>query len=713
MKKRIIMNDKNLLLVFLICFLSISLISGSHAQDIRWLRVGELQSPYNEVGAEYEVEFSNNTSNYFSWPAQYSIDQTVTRMKCVWIGCTDFDDPVEKKVKGVKIIGSGPKSTAMPDQVFPQEIKLIGKFAHPAVTVDDVRATVLDQYDILDEIDPDLPCDRMVYVRYNTSIGITVTKKIMAFAQPEHGNYHINEWVFKNTGIVDAQGNEYPQTLSNVWFYFFYRYAFGGLTAAGSFSDVWGGFNSLWGESTLNHGFGQNPNASAFTDQNSPLYQMRGFYSYYGPYDKSPRPPYDADWGCPKLDDPGAGTLGSAKFAGCVTLHADKGPGNEADDATQPHTTWHLSPDITIMSNTSPSQYDEIFMNDRWAAMTEGHPPQQHDEMVGDNYPNNYKDSRRNAGGGVGMGQGFGPYTIAAGESIRIVFAEGVSGISWEKGREIGSNWLKWFNTGSGPSLKLPDGSTTTDYNEYKRAWVVDTGRDSILATYRLAKENFDSDYTLPQPPPPPEEFSVNGGGDRIQLTWASNATTHPHFGGYVIYRSEGNILDWQTVYQKIYETDDANLTSFSDTTAKRGFDYFYYIQTKDDGTQVPGTTLYSSMFWTVTSIGALLGRPAGSALAEVRVVPNPYDIRSRMLQFGDQSQYDRIAFYGLPPLCKLKIFTERGDLIWEKDHTTTTGDEIWDSMTSSGQIITSGIYILYVETPEGESVTRKFVVIR
>lgn len=713
MKERMNMNYKNLILVFLICFLCVSIVHLSNAQDIRWMRVGELQSPYNEVGAEYEVEFSNNTSNYFSWPAQYSIDQTVTRMKSLWIGCTDFNDPVEKKKKGVKVIGSGPKATAMPDQVFPVEIKLIGKYEHPTVMVDDIRATVLDQYDICDEIDPDLPCDRMILVRYNTSIGISVTKKVMAFAQPEHGNYFINDYVFKNTGIIDADGNEYPQTLNNVWFYYFYRYAFGGLTASGSFSDVWGGFNSLWGESTLNHGFGQNPNAAVYTDPNSKLYKMRGFYSYYGPYDKSPRPPYDEDWGCPKLDDPGAGTLGSTKFAGCLTLHADTEPGNEADDVTQPHTTWHLSPDITICSNTSPSQYDEIFMNDRWTAMTEGHPPQQHDEMVGDNYPNNYKDSRRNAGGGVGMGQGYGPYTIAVGDSVRIIFAEGVSGISWEQGRKIGSNWLQWYRTGEGPTLTLPSGNTTENFNEYKRAWVVDSGIDSIIATYRNAKDNFDSDYTLPQPPPPPQEFSVNGGGDRIQLTWADNAAEHPHFGGYVIYRSEGNVLDWQTVYQKVYETSDPSIISFSDTTAKRGFDYFYYIQSKDDGTQLPGTTLYSSMFWTVTSIGALLGRPAGTSLNEVRIVPNPYDIRSRMFQFGDQSQYDRIAFFGLPPICKLKIFTERGDLIWEKDHTTTTGDEIWDSMTSSGQIITSGIYILYVETPEGESLTLKFVVIR
>jgi hypothetical protein len=106
-------------------------------------------------------------------------------------------------------------------------------------------------------------------------------------------------------------------------------------------------------------------------------------------------------------------------------------------------------------------------------------------------------------------------------------------------------------------------------------------------------------------------------------------------------------------------------------------------------------------MLLTLTTIPAHLLRPAGNLLGEVRVVPNPYDIRSRAYQFGDQFQYDRITFYGVPPKCKLKIYTENGTLIWEATHTNGSGDEIWDSKTSSGQVVVSGIYILYVEVTE------------
>jgi hypothetical protein len=132
-------------------------------------------------------------------------------------------------------------------------------------------------------------------------------------------------------------------------------------------------------------------------------------------------------------------------------------------------------------------------------------------------------------------------------------------------------------------------------------------------------------------------------------------------------------------------------------------------------GDWIPGShySAYDGVMYLNTKFVTVYAIAKGSGLDLVRVVPNPYDIRARYFQFGDQSQYDRIAFYGLPPICKLKIFTERGDLIWQKDHTRGTGDELWDSKTSSGQIVASGVYILYVESTDRGSVFRKFAIIR
>ncbi len=107
---------------------------------------------------EYETQGTTGNLNYFSWPSQYSIDQNTVRSRLLWIGCKNFNDPVEDKVKSVKIVGTGPRAfDDRPNQIFEQELRLVGKSPHPVVTVvTDVtqRASLLEQYDVLDEVDP-------------------------------------------------------------------------------------------------------------------------------------------------------------------------------------------------------------------------------------------------------------------------------------------------------------------------------------------------------------------------------------------------------------------------------------------------------------------------------------------------------------------------------------------------------------------------------
>jgi hypothetical protein len=258
----------------------------------------------------------------------------------------------------------------------------------------------------------------------------------------------------------------------------------------------------------------------------------------------------------------------------------------------------------------------------------------------------------------------------------------------------------------------MPDGSTTDDRTIFKNAWV-ETGIDSLYETFRRAIQNFASGYMIPQPPPPPAFFDVRSGGDRISLSWGENATSSPGFDGYEVYRA---IHQPDTTYELIFSCNLSNVVhAFDDTTAQRGFDYYYYVVSKDDGSTndvQPGVPLTSSEFYTRTSVPAQLRRPAGADLSEIRVVPNPFDIRSRNLQFGAGAP-DRIAFFGLPPVCTIKIYTERGDLINTLEHTNGSGDELWESVTSSRQIVVSGVYVAYFETPDGKSTFRKFIVIR
>ena len=83
--------------------------------------------------------------------------------------------------------------------------------------------------------------------------------------------------------------------------------------------------------------------------------------------------------------------------------------------------------------------------------------------------------------------------------------------------------------------------------------------------------------------------------------------------------------------------------------------------------------------------------------------------------------------FLNIPPQCKIKIFTERGDLIKEIIHDDGSGDESWDSLSQTRQLVSSGVYIAHFEVTQdyfdsntqniifekGDRVIKKFVVVR
>jgi hypothetical protein len=693
------------------------------SQQMKWLRVNSLHGYFSEHGCEPETGGDNQYNNRFSWPAQYGLVQATLRARGMWLGCRDYFEAPVDKVFAYAVTNIGMKPNEYPaGRPIPNAVdfRLVGRFDHPVVSVDDQLANHNTLYDVLDEIDPALNADRMLVVKNHTPVGVTVTKKVYVYTQQYNDNYYIYDYTLKNTGVIDGAGTVYSQPVKGFWFMLLNRYALAGESVPENASDrTWGVGNSSYGRNLVNDVIGMNPEADAFNDPNSLMYRMRANIAWYGPHSERPVSLED-DWGCP--DEQDTGIMSAARYVGQAALHVDTAPGNPADDPTQPRTTHYVNSDEDISQRTtSQSIYDETFMAKRYAFMIKGHAEKtQAQDIAESGTPANEWGS---GVGGYANTQGFGPYDLNDGDSIRVVLVQGVAGLSREKNREVGGNWLQYYKGTGTPALTMPDGSPTTDHTAYKRAWV-QTGRDSLLQTFQRARAAFLSGYAIPQPPPPPSWFKVESGGDRIRLSWDNNAESDPHFGGYVVIRSQGNVMDPKTVYETVFESGAGDAVhTWDDTTAVRGFDYFYAVQSKDDGTQndvQPGQPLLSGLFWTLTNVPANLRRPAGTSLEGVRVVPNPYDLRARMFQFGDESQYDRIAFYGLPPQCNVRVYTERGDLIWSKEHTNGAGDELWDSMTSSRQIVVSGIYLLYVEVTEdgagfkkGESVIRKFVVIR
>ncbi len=674
--------------VLMLCGASASPVLAQPAQEIRWLRVGDLHSWYSSLGSELEIGRTGNENEQtdgMRWPAQYTWQDNVAG-KAMWIGTTNYFDRKLNSTVPHKVVAVGTRGADPVGEIIPVSFKMIGRFRAPTVIVDGEAATENRLNDVVDEVDETLVPDRMIASVLNTAIGLTVTRKLMAFSQQNHGNYFVYDYVLKNTGIVDKQGTLDPKTLTGVVLYFQYRYALGKESFLSGFAPS---NNVDWGRNVVNQVVGTNPGALGF--------EFRAQYSWYGKHSQSPHD----DFGAPNyiLD----GRLTSAKYIGFVTLHADKSAQDKNDDPTQPRTTYYLGSDTGPQLN---NQFDPGLMTRKYEAMSKGHAPVSHADQIGDGFG----DAFGNDAGGFAQGQGYGPYDLAPGDSIHITFAESVDGLSREKSVEVGRKWID-----NAAPFNLPNGTTTNDRDQFKNAWVK-SGIDSLYRTFRNARRSFSNNYTIPQPPPPPNIFEVSSGGDRISLSWADNATSWPAFNGYKIYRAIGKP---DTSYTEIFSCDRGNVVhAFDDISARRGFDYYYYIVSKDEGTKndvKPGVPLVSSKFYTMTNAPAFLRRPASEAadLSDIRIVPNPYDIRARRLQFGFDAGADRIAFFGLPRECIIKIYTERGDLIETLAHTDGSGDQLWYSLTSSRQVIVSGLYIALFETPDGRSVFRKFIVIR
>ena len=174
-----------------------------------------------------------------------------------------------------------------------------------------------------------------------------------------------------------------------------------------------------------------------------------------------------------------------------------------------------------------------------------------------------------------------------------------------------------------------------------------------------------------------------------------------------------------------------AGTQQYYDESPARGFSYYYYITAYSDGSRNndgiynPTGPLESTRFYTKTTEPAYLKRQAGENLKDIRVVPNPFNIRAEQLQYtgGD----DKIMFLNIPGNCIIRIFSERGDLIETIVHDDGSGDETWKSLSSSRQVVVSGIYIAHFEVTEdqedpvtgdilyrkGETATRKIIIVR
>ncbi len=679
----------------------------------RHMRVGSLQTNYTAYGSERA--WNNQYYEGLRWPAQYPYTDNFV-IERLYFGVEDFVDEDGNEYDAYSAyITAGLAG----EKIFPVKHEQTSRFEPPAVYVDgiDIKSQYLRD---IDNYDPDQIPDRIITNVFNTSMGITVERRIFACTQEYHDNYFIKEYTFTNTGITDYSNDvKLEQTLTGFRVSWRERYS---VSREGSFSI---GGSQSWGEHSwvTRRGEDYPQHAGEQITEDDPIVDwLRAGFSWAG---QNRNNAWD-NIGGPHRDNDGR--LRAIQHAGKVVLHVDKNNSDKDDDPYQPHVLgWHASPYPSVgdMSPRSAAQMNETYH------FLKGNPYPNTDfggnYRMYETYGDDYDDPNEVHGRSTAVWFVFGPWDIEHGESIRIVFAEGVDGLDRKMAEKIGRQWLRAFRGDDDGPFELPDGTMTSDENEFKNEWVY-TGRDSIMQTFGRAYRNFNMNYEIPQPPLPPTLFEVNSGGDRISLEWVgSPSESEADFAGYKIYRAVGKP---DTTFEKI-ATLGPGARSFDDTEPRRGAAYYYYIVAYNDGSNNtsgkanPTGELHSGMFYTMTTEPAYLQRAPGQSLDDIRVVPNPYNIKARHLQYPGEP--DKIMFLNIPGQCVIRIYTERGDLIETIKHTDGSGDATWQSITSSRQIVVSGIYIAHFTVTEdqydpdtgemqfraGDSAFRKFVIIR
>ena len=571
--------------------------------------------------------------------------------------------------------------------------------------------------------------DAMVESWINSDMGITIHQRVFGYSNVYHDDYMIYEWTFKNTGSVDKYPGanfEVVQTLDSVYF----------LKQLRPFESrkPWMSYYGEMPTDTLRIMYGY-PMRQSNAD-----YDALGYMNKTGSYNRWIRYPWF--------------TAEGILFASAAVNDMD------TNDPNQPHMTGYYDCDLEMVTlhslELNESQTENLYGvmkygfgrgytredNDRNLAARPGY----HD-VDPDEKGNKFADYEIWWGYTLSGLFSVGPYTLAPGDSFKVVWAQVGGMISSEKGWEIGNQWADdnvtpppgmVYNADRTlcvdnltpiydlyPELYAADAMASAESNWAKDCWVY-TGKDSLFQNVAAAQWAYDNNYIVPEAPPAPS-LKVTSTPGEITVEWGNQAEGASDLAGYRVYRAAGQwwpgkrsgsapfLGGWE-----LQETFAPGTFIYHDVSPARGEAYYYYVTAFDDGNTPDfdgvSRSLESNMMANVTQLRpAYLSKPASTLLDSIRIVPNPFNLSAEELQYSGEP--NKIMFLNLPMTVTIKIYTESGDLIQTIEH-SGSGDEPWGvlteehSATLSGQRVVSGIYIAHFKTADDE-IIKKFVVVR
>jgi hypothetical protein len=339
----------------------------------------------------------------------------------------------------------------------------------------------------------------------------------------------------------------------------------------------------------------------------------------------------------------------------------------------------------------------------------------------------------------------YGPYTIAPGDSVRIIIAE-IAGV------------MDYTHVIAGdPENHFPDSTIAAILRNAENARIaVSWGIGATVNGIPIAAD-------VPEPPPSPVTDAINASfgteNAAIAVTWNNIAETtaladgsgglfydgQTDLDGYRIYRSTdfqytseaeppafrgaawNLVRDIPISEAGQYWDTELNSYKFTDEDVSFGRRYGYYVSaysssprtwTSANGTSVDNLPELES--GDVNRSMPTAAAPGPVESFDIFVVPNPFVFNDENRSFGMGDPY-RIEFRNLPESAQIRIYTLMGDLIRQIDHGpdergNVYGSVVWDQKSESGLLVAPGLYIYHVLSKTAgidKSLTGKLMIIR
>ena len=102
-------------------FTLIPYLSIAYAQEVKWMSIGDLHNWYSAAGCEIELGRTGQIPDQqdgLRYPAFYRV-QDNQAAKGLWLGASNFYDPVVNKNYDKKVVHAGPRHLDIENETMP------------------------------------------------------------------------------------------------------------------------------------------------------------------------------------------------------------------------------------------------------------------------------------------------------------------------------------------------------------------------------------------------------------------------------------------------------------------------------------------------------------------------------------------------------------------------------------------------------------------